>query len=67
MSVVVAVMEEIEERAFSKFPTLPAFWKKYVDDIVTAFLPKDSVQQYLEHLNSLEKCIKFTVEIENQK
>ena len=41
VSVIVAnlVMEEIEERAISEYPITLNFWKRYVDDIITA-LPK---------------------------
>ena len=65
VSVIVAnlVMEEIEERAISENPKY--FWKRYVDDIITA-LPENSIQSFLEHLNSIESTINFTVEVESE-
>ena len=42
----------------------PRFWKWYVDDTCTA-LPASRVQEFLEHLNSVEPSIRFTVEVES--
>ena len=36
----------------------PLFWKRFVDDVSTTTKP-DSTQTFLEHLNSIEPCIKF--------
>ena len=66
VSVVIAnlVMEDVEERATTFHPP-PRFWRRYVDDTFTA-LPRDLVQQFLRHLNSIEPCIQFTAEEETE-
>ena len=54
VSVVIAnlVMEDVEERALTTFHPPPHFWQRYVDDTFTV-LPRDLVQQFLSHLNSI--------------
>ena len=67
VSVTVAnlVMEDVEERALSTCPhPPPPFWKRYVDDTFTA-LPEDQVDRFLDHLNTVEPSIKFTMEKES--
>ena len=66
VSVTVAnlVMEEIEDIALSTFEHAPKFWKRYVDDTITA-LPEDNVTHFHSHLNSVNPHIKFTVETES--
>jgi hypothetical protein len=66
VSVTVAnlVMEEIEDVALSTFEHAPQFWKRYVDDTITA-LPEDTVSHFHSHLNSVNPHIKFTVETES--
>ena len=67
VSVTVAnlVMEDVEERALSTCPhPPPPFWKQYVDDKFTA-LPEDQVDRFLDHLNTVEPSIKFTMEKES--
>ena len=41
----------------------PKFWKRYVDDTFTV-LGKDYVVGFLQHLNSQQPTIRFTMEIE---
>ena len=53
------VMEDVEERAFSTCPHPHPFWKWY-----TA-LPEDQVDRFLDHLNTVEPTIKFTMEKES--
>ena len=67
VSVIVAnlVKEEIEEGAISEYPITLNFWKRHVDDIITA-LPEKSIQSFLGHLNSIESTINFTVEVESE-
>ena len=67
VSVTVAnlVMEDVESRALSTHPVPPPFWKRYVDDTLTA-LPQDKVQHFHEHLNSIEATIQFTIEMESE-
>ena len=66
VSVTVAnlVMEDVEQRALSSYPSPPPFWKRYVDDTLTA-LQWDQVQCFHEHLNSIESTIQFTIEMES--
>ena len=66
VSVVVAnlVMEDIEERALSTFHPPTHFWKCYFDDTCAA-LPLDQILPFLDHLNSIEPCVQFTVEEES--
>ena len=63
VSVANLVMEDIEERALTSFNIQLPFWKRYVDDTITA-VPKEKVSELLDHLNSIEDSINFTVEIE---
>ena len=65
VSVTVAnlVMEDVEERALSTYEVPPPFWKRYVDDTLTA-LPREHVQDFHAHLNTIEASIQFTVEEE---
>ena len=55
------VMEDIEQRALFSFHTSTMFWKRYVDDTYTAI---DHLDEFLQHLNSIEPTIKFTCEME---
>ena len=58
---VVVVMEHIEDLALSMslFPTI--FWKRYVDNVLTA-VPVDQVDEMLAHINSINHNIQFTFE-----
>ena len=56
-------MEEFEERAIATATYKPKIWKRYVDDTFTA-LGKDYVDGFLQHLNSQQPTIRFTMEIE---
>ena len=65
VSTVVAnlVMEDIENRAQSTFHSPPKIWKRYVDDTFV-IIHKNAVQDLLDHLNTIENSIKFTIEKE---
>ena len=67
VSVVVAnlVMEHIEDKALSSFPS-PTFWKRYIDDVCTAVNHAEIIP-FLQHLNSIHPSIQFTHERENDK
>ena len=58
------VMEDAKERALATVETPPRFWKRYVDDTCTA-LPSHRINEFLDHLNSVEPSIQFTVEVES--
>ena len=66
VSVTVAnlVMEDVEERALNTYPNPPKFWKRYVDNVCVA-MKRDETDDILNHLNSIELTIQFTVETED--
>ena len=57
------VMEYIEEKAISTAAHPPRWWYRYVDDS-HACLKKDYVQEFHDHLNSVNPNIQFTREVE---
>ena len=65
VSVVIAnlVMEDIEHRALTTAPVSPSFCKRFVDDVISA-VSQDEIVVLLQHLNSIEPSIQFTVERE---
>ena len=67
ISVVIAnlVMEDVEQRALATFHSPLRFWKHCVDDTITV-LPRNLVQEFLSHLNSIEACIQFMFEKETE-
>ena len=65
VSVVVVniVMEHIEDIALKMSPVPTIFWKRYVDDVLTA-IPADRVYEMLAHINSINHNIQFILERE---
>ena len=61
VSVTVAnlVMEEIEDIALSSFEHAPQFWKRYVDDTITALL-EDTVTHFHSQLISIDIYLDFS-------
>ena len=59
------VMEDLEERALTTLTNQPLYWKRFVEDVCTT-TKIDNTQTFLEHLNSIEPCIKFTIERESE-
>ena len=59
------VMEGVESRALTSFPSPPHFWSRYVDDMCCA-LRTDLVEDFYRHLNSIEPSIQFTLETESE-
>ena len=54
-------MEYLEQNALSTAPHPPRFWCRYVDD--TFVIHKEvNKQGFLQHINSVDPAIKFTVE-----
>ena len=47
------VMEDIEHRALTTAPVSPSFWKRFVDDVISA-VSQDEIVVLLQHLNSIE-------------
>ena len=56
-------MEEFEELAIATATYKPKIWKRYVDDTFTV-LGTDYLDGFLQHLNSQQPTIRFTMEIE---
>ena len=57
------VLEDVEQRALISSTCQSLFWKRYVDDTFTA-LPQEQIQQFPDHLNSIELTIQLTIETE---
>ena len=55
------VMEDVEQRALATSPVKPFFWKRYVDDVISA-VSGNEAERPLSHLNSVKLLIKFTNE-----
>ena len=54
-------MEYLEQKALSTAPHQPRFWCRYVDD--TFVIHKEANKQgFLQHINSVDPAIKFTME-----
>ena len=60
------VMEEIEETAIATAPHPPKWWFRYVDEGHVC-LKKDQVDEFYQHLNSINPSIQFTLELEDTK
>jgi hypothetical protein len=52
-------MEDVEQRALASAPVSPSFWKRYLCAVST-----NEIDILLQHLNSIEPSIQFTVERE---
>ena len=57
-------MEDVEQRALSSVPVSLSFWKRFVDDVISAVQSRNEIDILLQHLNSIEPSIQFTVERE---
>ena len=57
------VMEDVEQRALASVPVSLSFWKRFVDDVISA-VSRNEIDILLQHLNSIELSIQFTVERE---
>ncbi len=58
-------METFEQHILESFVLKPKCWYRYVDDTFVIWPHgKDSLNQFLDHLNSQHSTIKFTMEIE---
>ena len=57
-------MEILEEKAIESRPCKPKIWKRYVDHTFT-ILDRARVDNFLQHLNSQQPTIRFTIETEN--
>jgi hypothetical protein len=57
------VMEDVEQRALASVSVSLSFWKRFVDDVISA-ISRNEIDILLQHLNSIEPSIQFTVERE---
>ena len=57
------VMEDVEQRGLASDPVSLSFWKRFVDDVISA-VSRNEIDILLQHLNSIEPSIQFTVERE---
>ena len=60
------VMEDEEQRALATSPVKTFFWKRYVDDVISA-VSGNEAERLLSHLNSVEPSIQFTFEREKDR
>ena len=54
-------MEQLEKVAISTAPNPSSLWLRYVDDTFTVLYQYD-VEEFTEHINSMDPHIKFTIE-----
>ena len=59
-------MGDVEQRALASSLVEPFFWKRYVDDVISAVYGNE-VEHLLSHLNSVKPSIQFTLEREKDK
>ena len=57
------IMEDVEQRGLAISPVKPSFWKRYVDDVISA-VSGNKAESLPSHLNSVEPSIQFTLERE---
>ena len=57
------VAEDNEYRALTTAAVSPSFWKRFVDDVISA-VSENEIVVLLQHLNSIEPSVQFTVERE---
>ena len=61
-------MEAFEKDAIESFPLKPKWWKRFVDDTnINWPHGKESLKEFLRHLNNRSDHIKFTMEVEEDK
>ena len=59
-------MEDVEQRALASSPIQNLFWKRYVDDVISA-VSVNEVERRLSHLISGKPSMQFTFERENER
>ena len=60
------VMEDVEERALATSPVKPFFFKRYVDDVISAVAGNEA-ERLGSNLNSVEPSIQFTLKREKDR
>ena len=57
-------MDRFETKALAGYPLKPLIWKRFIDDIFMIWIHgEDSLNKFIEYLNSLHETIKFTYEM----
>ena len=57
-------MDRFETKALEGYPLKPLTWKRFIDDIFMVWTHgEDSLNKFIEYLNSLHETIKFTHEV----
>ena len=56
------IMQEVEGIAITTSPVDLKWWKRYIDDS-NSCLKRSCVQSFHDHLNSINPCIQFTIEL----
>ena len=54
-------MEDFENRAIQSSPNPPLLWRRFVDDTFV-IMKKCHREEFMKHLNSVDKNIQFTAE-----
>ena len=54
-------MEDLETKAIQSAQNPPSFWRRFVDDTLT-IMKSSQIDNFLQHLNSLDQHIQFTKE-----
>ena len=57
-------MEYFEEMALGSISLKPSMWLRYVDDTFFLWFHQEDVQTLLDHVNSIQPSIQFTIEKE---
>ena len=66
VSVANMVMKHVEQRALATSPVKPFFWKRYVDDVISA-VSGNEAERLVSHFNSVKPSIQFTLECEKDR
>ena len=59
-------MQYLEKQFLPDPPIKPLFWKRYVDDVITA-LPKEEIPNFSDYINGINSNIQFTHETETNE
>ena len=60
-------MEHFEQEALETAPLKPSLWLRYVDDTFVLWQHQEDATSLLDHLNSIEPDIQFTMEKEKDQ
>jgi hypothetical protein len=59
-------MEELEQKGLSTYNNGPRVWWRYVDVFLIWNMNSGDIEEFHNHINSLNPAIKFTKEIEEE-